>query len=214
MRILTTVAVALTLAASLGTAHAGKNSSSITKCKDENGKWHYGDFAASECARSRVTTLNEQGVKVDETEAALSREELRARREAKARADIIKAEKLAAHARDRRLLMTYESVARLEEARDERLASVDGFIRVDEEFLKRLQDQYVGLEARRVSDPNNRKLLSEIATTEEQISAYEESLASRMSDRKGIEDQFQGDIDRYKEIKKNLTEEETSLGLN
>jgi len=161
-----------------------------------------------------VTKLNEQGVKVEETEAALSREELRARREAKAREDIVKAEKKAAQARDRRLLMTYESVARIEEARDERLTSVDGFIRVDEEFLKRLQDQFVGLEARRVSDPNNSKLIGEIETTEEQISAYEQSLASRLTDRKGIEDQFNADIERYKEIKKNLDEEDTSLGLN
>lgn len=192
----------------------GKSSSSITKCKDENGKWHYGDFAAEQCARTRVTTLNEQGVKIDESDAAMSREESRAKREAESRAKLLKAEKQKEHMRNRRLMMTYESVEHIESARDERLASVDGFIRVDKEFLKRLEDQYVQLESRRVSDPNNGKLLKDIEVTEEQITAYEKSLANRLADREKIELEFNSDIERYQKIRKESPEADTSLGLN
>jgi hypothetical protein len=43
-------------------AHAASSStSSIKKCQDATGKWHYGDTAADECARSKVTVITEKG---------------------------------------------------------------------------------------------------------------------------------------------------------
>jgi len=188
------------------------STSRITKCKDENGKWHYGDYAASACQSSRVTTLNQQGIKIDEVDAAMTRDEMRALREARQRASAAKAAVDARRSRDRRLLMTYESIDRLEAARDERLGSVDRFIRADEEFLMRLQDQHVALEARAETN-TNKKLEREIGTTKEQITDYEDSLAKRQEERRKIEEQFNDDIQRYKELLEQQPDP-TSLGLN
>jgi hypothetical protein len=33
----------------------------IKKCKDATGRWHYGDTAAEECAKSKITEMSDEG---------------------------------------------------------------------------------------------------------------------------------------------------------
>ena len=60
-------------------------SQTIKKCQDEEGKWHYGDNAAEECERSRVTEIDESGALVKHVKAPPTQEELDAKRELDAR---------------------------------------------------------------------------------------------------------------------------------
>jgi len=39
-----------------------QSASAITKCKDANGKWHYGDNVEHLCSVSKITTLDSRGV--------------------------------------------------------------------------------------------------------------------------------------------------------
>ena len=58
-----TLACLLTLSLLLpgpGVHAAPSGASSIKKCQDATGKWHYGDTAADECARSKVTVITEK----------------------------------------------------------------------------------------------------------------------------------------------------------
>jgi len=50
----------------------------IKKCKDADGKWHYGDIAVRACQQSKITTLNKRGFVKDEKSAPKTDDELKA----------------------------------------------------------------------------------------------------------------------------------------
>ena len=37
----------------------------ISKCQDADGKWHYGDNAASICGDARITIIDDRGRKIE-----------------------------------------------------------------------------------------------------------------------------------------------------
>ena len=51
----------------------------IKKCQDAAGKWHYGDEATEECARTGVIELSPEGVKTGVIKAPPTPEEVRQR---------------------------------------------------------------------------------------------------------------------------------------
>ena len=50
----------------------------ISKCQDANGKWHYGDNAASVCGDARITIIDDRGRKIDEVAPPMTVEEFNA----------------------------------------------------------------------------------------------------------------------------------------
>ena len=50
----------------------------IKKCKDAEGKWHYGDKAVRSCQSEKVTTLNDRGFIQSEKDAPKTEAELSA----------------------------------------------------------------------------------------------------------------------------------------
>jgi len=57
-------------------AAAAEKSARIKKCQDSAGKWHYGDSADEECARSKVIELDMRGIQRKEIAAPLTAAEL------------------------------------------------------------------------------------------------------------------------------------------
>jgi len=122
----------------------------ISKCQDENGKWHYGDNAASVCGNARITIMNDRGRKVDEVAPPMTVEEFNALQAE----EIRKAaeEKLEAKRQQerRRILAIYPREESIIRARDERLKGMDNNIRVQEELMDDMRLDMKALEAKKV----------------------------------------------------------------
>ena len=113
----------------------GNPAYAIKKCKDADGKWHYGDVAVSECENSKVTTLNDRGVITGELEAPKSAEEIRDEEEAAALKAAEIAQRAALLEEKRRVMSIYETEADIDRQRDNQLDSVEGNIKVHQAYL-------------------------------------------------------------------------------
>lgn len=173
------------------------DNSKITKCKDSNGVWHYGDFASDHCAvNSDITELNQQGVRV-KVEAATRdvRDSATLSAVSKRKAELQKIEQ-EARDRDLRLLAMYESVDDLLSTRDERVEYLDSVIRADQEILGHLHNQHSSLTELYQQQPNKR-VASELQSTEESMELYERVIADRLRAKKDLMRRFDVDIQRY-----------------
>jgi len=172
----------------------------ITKCKDANGVWHYGDYSADKCADdSDVTELNEQGVKVRVDEAVPDARENRQFLEISKRKQQIQRKEQEARSRDLRLLAMYESVEDMESDRDERLAYIRGIISANQEILSTLHSQHSDLTSR-YSQQATTKIEVDIENTEQNIELYERVIANRMREIQEITIRFDADIERYRRL--------------
>lgn len=178
---------------------------------DDDGKVHYGDHVPPEFANQDRALLNGQGVEVGFEEgeitaeeqaemdrlAALEAEQERARRE-QAR-------------RDRILLDTYLSVTEIEDLRDRRIDLIDSQIRVTEFYITNLRNRLVSLERERMrfapysedenAPPIPDSLMAEISGAEESIMLYEEQLEQSRIERTNLQESFDLDIDRFRQLK-------------
>lgn len=122
----------------------------ISKCQDENGKWHYGDNAASVCGNARITIMDDRGRKVDEVAPPMTVEEfnaLEAEEIRKAAEDKLEAKR---QQERRRILAIYPREESIIRARDERLKGMDNNIRVQEELMDDMRLDLKALEAKKV----------------------------------------------------------------
>lgn len=182
---------------------SGFDGATIAKCRDANGKWHYGDFAAEACEQSKVTHIDEQGVHIKDSVVAPTQAEINARRAAEERRTAERKRMRDQQLRDRRLLTKYDSLEAIERARDARLQALESEIKTSETFLGRLQDRQVKLQQYAGSSSKYR---NEMKVLDEQISAYEKSIASRTDERTRIIERYDEDLARYKDIITRLRE--------
>jgi len=127
----------------------------IKKCKDADGKWHYGDVAVRACQQSKVTTLNNRGFVTEEKSAPKTKEELKAEEIALAAIAKEKARIKAEQDERSRILSVYETESDIDRQRDNQLNSVDSSIAVQRSYLKamdgkvtHLNDQASGLKGK------------------------------------------------------------------
>lgn len=171
-------------------AHAAGPSAKIKKCQDAQGKWHYGDNVEAFCAKSKITVINDRGLKVKEIEAPLTGEQLQAREQKQAQAEEAARRDKEQQQRDRQLLATYTSASDIAQMRDRRLADLDAQIRASEETLKTLRATLARME-KQGSDPKN------IEKTQAQIARHETALAERRREREAVVARFEEDARRY-----------------
>lgn len=153
--------------------------SSIMKCQDAEGNWHYGNFAAQECAKSVVEELSESGRKVGETAPPPSAEELAAR-EAKAAAQDQQVEDLAAQRKkDEELLHIYGSEDVILSTRDRKLASIDKNIDVTQQIKEGILKDIGTLRAKEQSE----KVKKLIAERERAIRSYDAVISQNQAER-------------------------------
>lgn len=195
-------------------ALAVSNVSAITKCQDESGKWHYGDFAAEECEASLHTKIDERGLTVSEEAAPPTAEELTAAQEAEAaqKAAEEKAEREAAakRAQDERLLSTYENEQSIITARDDRLQSVDNLIEVNKDLTKGLMQRLAKLQEQRQSSSGQdaTRVDNEIASIRTQIADYEAANEAKLVERAEIERKYNVDLDYYRRLTQGKVQQE------
>ncbi len=182
-----------------GASYAG-DSLNITKCKDSNGVWHYGDFASDNCAKdSDVTEMNQHGVRVKVNEATPDVRDSATLSEVSRKKQEQLREEQQARDRDHRLLSMYESLDDLLETRDERIEYISGIIRTNREFLGQLHKQHSSLTQQYQQNPNKR-VEDELQSTEESMDLYERVIADRLRQKNEVIEQFDSDIERYRSL--------------
>lgn len=176
----------------------------IKKCKDAQGRWHYGDIAAVECERSKITEINDKGLTVRERGLPPTREELEAKRTAGIRAKEDSKRAKEQQRLDNRLLNTYENEQSIIDARDGRLDSIDKIVKTNEKFIEALNATLVDLEKQSqvesISEKRAKNLARQIAATKEQLAEYDIATEAKLKERSEVEERYNNERLRYLEI--------------
>jgi len=177
----------------------------IKKCKDSEGKWHYGDTAEEACDTSKVTTLSKRGFVKDTLEAPKTAEEKRIDAEVarKAEEELTRIKK-EQEERDR-ILSIYEREEDIDRQRDNKLASVDGNIRVHKAYLKQMDAKIKRLEIKSTSSVGMQKerFEKELVASKSRIEEFSTEL-QRLEEQKGeITERFAQEKKLYREYNDN-----------
>ncbi len=178
---------------------------------DDDGVVHFGDSIPPQYAEKDVNVLNKQGVAVDFVKGKLSAEEV-AERE---RQETLKAEKARQQRANRILLATYQSIDEIEMHRDRRLELVEAQAKVANLYLKNLSVRLENLlgeanDYRPYSDdpdapPLPLELSKDMEETRNRLDRYRTIRDQNEERVREISDRFNVDIERFKELKLNLT---------
>jgi hypothetical protein len=212
MRGIRIIATTIVLAAMAhATAAAAQNRASreaFFRCKDRNGQTHYGDSMPPQCAGMDTEVLNDRGMQVRLIEGEGTRLKRLEREVVEAKA---RKEKEQRALRDRTLIETYLSVEDIERLRGQRLEQLNAMYRVTEQNMSNLRDRQTRLEAqiarfKPYSDNANApplpdNLASEMVNTVNGLRVYQESLAANRREQKELNEQFDSDVRRFKELK-------------
>lgn len=186
----------------LPAAPASKAAGSIMKCQDANGRWHYGDTAAASCAQSKVTVIDQQGIKRGIIDAPPTAAELKEREAKKAEEERAKEQAK----RDEVLLTTYSHEADILYIRDRKVAQLDALIKANQDTLVPLRATLKRLQAQAESEQKSGGTVSEQTTkaleqTNSQIAKHEEAIVQRRQEQAAIKAQAERDLARYRELK-------------
>jgi hypothetical protein len=191
----------LTLGLTSGTAQAKikcwTNSDGVREC---------GNAVPPEYAQQGHDEINKAGIRVKHHERAKTEEELAEEARLKAIEEEKKrlAEEKAAH--DRVLLSTFASEDEIVMARDGKITSIKTEIRLTnrsmnaaEDRLAQLRKQAANLE--RAGKPVSEKLIKDIQQTQAQNKKYEAFIANKQVEKDRIQQQFETDVTRYRELR-------------
>lgn len=196
--LLLTMAVAPVMA-----AQSGKSGGKTYKWVDNKGVTHYGDMVPPEYASQQRSELNSQGVTVRELPAQMSEAEAAAAQKAAA-AEATRRQ------HDQFLLTTYTRAADIEQLRDERLALLEGQMRLAQGSIESVDGRLKTLETRMrtfkpySSNDNARKmpdqLAEEVVRTLHEKRSLVESLQARETEKTEMRERFDADLARYREL--------------
>jgi hypothetical protein len=178
---------------------------------DDNNVFKCGDSVPPEDARHDRVIRNSQGVTIREEQGEITPEEQaeidRQRREEEAR--LAEQEERARY--DQMLLDTYLTIEAIESLRDRRLEIIESQIHITEIILRNLERKLESLknDAERFAPYSERddappipdNLSIDIDRTESAISLREAQLSDIRSSQEEIRQDFQRDIDRFRELK-------------
>jgi len=188
------------------TCFAGGTSSGRTLYKwvDAQGVTHYGDQVPPEYAGQEQQIINSQGVVINRVEGQKTPEQMAA--EDQKRLDAQQSQN-----RDHNLLSTYASVPEIERLRDQRLTLLSDQIKVTSQFLEVLNGRLAKLRASSMhfkpynSDPAASPMPDQVAEDlvrmGNDIRTQEQNLHAKQSEESKMRNQFESDIQRFKELK-------------
>lgn len=176
----------------------------IQKCQDAEGRWHYGEHAAAECARDKaITTIDDRGRKLKEQGPPPTVEELKLRKEEEDRKKEAERQAAVQRAADQKLLHSYDSEEALAQARDSQLNALDAQLVGNRKLLEsryaqraKLVQQLVALQGK-----DAESALKQLEAIKAEIAEFEAATASREKDRTRIVERFETELARYRELK-------------
>jgi len=199
-----TAAVLLTIVLPVSPLLADSKST-IKKCKDAAGRWHYGDAAAAACSESKVTVINQQGIKKKVIDAPLTEAELKDREARKAEIEAKEQREKEQAKHDEMLLTTYSHEADIVYIRDRKVAQLDALIKASNDTLSPLRATLKRLEAQAESEKKSGEVSEHtnksMEQTRSQIAKHEAAIAQRRQEQAAIKSQAEQDLKRFREIK-------------
>jgi len=190
----------------VGADAAEKKGVTIQKCKDATGRWHYGDTAAEECAKSKVTVISDEGTTKQVIAAPPTEQELKER---DAQRETIEAEQARAADRARKdtlLLSTYGVEDDIIYIRDRKISQVEASIKASVETLKPLRAALARMEAQAAEESKDPKAAEatakNIETTRNQIVRHEDAITAKRQEQEALRKQYTEELERYRELKK------------
>lgn len=179
----------------------------IKKCQDAAGKWHYGDTADEQCARSKVIELDARGIQRKEIAAPLTEAELKEREQNRERDE--QARKLIEdqQRRDQQLLATYAIEEDIVLTRDRKVSDIGTQINAGQETLKSLRTSLARLQTQAAEElRTGKQVLPQTAKTisnnEAQIAKHEALIEKMKKDQEATRVQYQTDLERFRELKR------------
>lgn len=185
---------ALLLGLALATQAGAADSKKLYRWVDEKGQVHFGDKLPPQDAKQGRETLNRQGMVTSTVPREPTAEEL-----AQQRAEALAREESARRAVvDRTLLQSYTSVAELQAAREDRVATIEGRTVLARKAVADNEKVLEDLRSRAGDKPPPPELAKQIETFEASL-VDNLQLVQRLGEERGqIEAQFSADIERFK----------------
>lgn len=184
---------------------ASSSALAIKKCKDADGKWHYGDVAVAQCNNAKVTTLNDRGFIESELDAPKTAEELSAE-QAMLDKEQAERDRLKAIQDERnRILSIYETEDDIDRQRDNQINSVQSNIDVHKAYLKSLDKRIARTESELAETKGKhlqKKLAKDLESTNVRKLDYTKNLASLEAQKEEIMERFEHEKKLYLELKK------------
>lgn len=174
------------------------NSDGIREC---------GNIVPPEYAQKGHEELNSQGIKVKSVERALTKDEIAARQrkaaEEKAKQDAIKAKQR----QDMVLLNTFANEDEIVMARNGKITALRTEIRLTYKSLNKAKERLIAsrkqaADYERAGKPAPKRIAKEIASHQKQIENYEQFIASKKNELNKINQKFNADLKRYRELRK------------
>src|SRR3990167_9283782 len=187
---------------------AASGPTTIKKCKDATGQWHYGDSAAQECAKSKITVMSDEGTTKKVIAAPPTEQELK-EREARKETEETEQQRAADQAKkDALLLSTYGGEDDITYIRDRKIAQIETSVKASEETLKSLRAALARMEAQAGDESKGDKAADQstvknIEQTKKQIARHEGVVAEKRKEQEALRKQYADEMERYREIKKN-----------
>jgi hypothetical protein len=191
----------------LAVGAAAQDTPKLYRWVDEHGIIHYGDSIPAEYAEIERQVVNEHGITLDVMRAKKTQEELEEER----RQEQLQAQVELQRRADQALLATYLSVDEIVMHRDRRVELFQAQARVTELYLRNLQRRMEALMSEAAGyrpysdDPDapmiDPDLADDLAATRETIKRHEKNLQRFRQDEQSIVARFDGDIDRFRELK-------------
>ena len=174
----------------------------ISKCQDADGKWHYGDNAASICGDARITIIDKRGRKIDEVAPPMTVEEFNALEAEELRKELEEKENAKRELEKRRILAIYPREESIIRARDERLKGMDNNIRVQEALLDDMRLDMKVLESKKMpEDPKARaKRESQINSQQASIDAYYQAITRLRREREQTSEKYERILREFREL--------------
>jgi hypothetical protein len=192
----------------------------LYKWIDEDGNVRYSDRLPAEQVRKKHHQLNRQGMVVSTTEDAKSEEDLAAEAEARRKQEELDKEaarlKAIQDQKDQVLLLTFSSEKELQLARDDRIEVVESVIRLINKSILTNQEKLEEVQARADERYLSKGeevpggLAQKIEHFQRQIESRTDQLLLKLQERKKINEQYELDLARYRELKAEENKTETN----
>lgn len=180
----------------------------IKKCKDADGKWHYGDIAVRSCEKSKVTTLTDRGFIASEKAAPKTNDEQKAEDEARMAAEEKAKIEQAEEDERNRILSVYETEADIDRQKDNQIGAINTNIVVHEKYLKdmnakieRTQNSMQGTKGKR-----KERFKTIISDSEAEIEKYSKRLEDLKTQKAKIIEKFSNEKEIYRSLKSGASE--------
>lgn len=192
----------------VGADAAEKKGVTIKKCKDATGRWHYGDTAAEECAKSKVTVMSNEGTTKQVIAAPPTEGELKQREAQRETIETEQARAAEQARKDSLLLSTYSVEDDIIYIRDRKIAQIEASIKASEETLKPLRAALTRMEAQAAEESKDPKAAEatakNIETTRNQIARHEGVIVAKRQEQEALRKQYAEELERYRELKRKL----------